>query len=487
MSHPVENLDPKVVWKYFDRIRQIPHGSRNEAALAAAVVKWAEAAGCPVTRDATGNVLVRVAASRGCEKAPIVVLQGHLDMVCEKNSDKTFDFEKDPIVLVRDGDWIRADGTTLGADNGIGASIALSLMEDKTAKHGPLELLFTVDEETGLNGANGLEPGFLEGKLFVNLDSEEAGVFYVGCAGGRDTSIRLPISRAPIQKGSVAYRVDVKGLRGGHSGLDIVLNRGNAIRLVARTLAAAPNAAQVRLAAIEGGDKHNAIPREAWATVVIPADAAAAFERVCAEQLAGFRTEFASAEPELALTAVREAQAPADAMDDASTRTAIGLLLALPHGVLAMSRDLPGLVETSSNVARVRTEAGAVALLTSSRSSNGSALNAVVGQIASICGLAGAAAEPNKGYPGWQPNMESRLLAVARKVWAEEAGAEPQITAIHAGLECGIIGEKYPGMDMLSFGPTIRWPHSPAECVSIESVGKVAEFTRALLAAFAAV
>jgi dipeptidase D len=482
MSYSVENLEPKVVWKYFERIRQIPHGSRNEAALAAAIVRWAEEAGCAVQRDATGNVLVRVAASRGRENAPVAVLQGHIDMVCEKNSDKAFDFEKDPICLVRDGDWIRADGTTLGADNGIGVAIALSLMEDAKAQHGPLELLFTVDEETGLNGANGLEPGFVTGKLFVNLDSEEEGVFYVGCSGGRDTAIRLPIARAPLPAGQAAVRIDVKGLRGGHSGLDIVLNRGNAIRLAARVVSAAAGAMPVRLVAIEGGDKHNAIPREATATVAIPAASVAELEKICAAQLAGFRTEFAAAEPELALTALREGKAPSDAMDEASTLKVVALVLGLPHGVLAMSRDLPGLVETSSNMARVRTEAAALDILTSSRSSNGSALDGVIGQIAAVCRLAGASAAPNKGYPGWQPNMESRLLAVAKGVWIKEFGQEPKFTAIHAGLECGIIGEKYPGVDMISFGPTIRWPHSPAECVSIATVGRVAEFTKALLA-----
>jgi dipeptidase D len=485
MSYSAENLEPKVVWKYFERIRRIPHGSRNEAALVEALLAWAEEAGCAAQRDATGNVLVRVAPSRGCEKAPVVVLQGHLDMVCEKNSDKVFDFEKETISFVRDGEWIKADGTTLGADNGIGVAIALSLMEDKTAHHGPLELLFTVDEETGLNGASGLEPGFVTGKLLVNLDAEEEGVLYVGCAGGRDTLTRLPISRGPTPAGHVAFRVGVRGLRGGHSGLDIVLNRGNAIRLVARTLLAAADAIQIRLAAIEGGDKHNAIPREAWAVVAVPADGAAAFERICAEQLVGFRTEFASAEPELALTAAREAKAPTDALDEVSTRAVARLLHALPHGVLAMSRDLPGLVETSSNVARVRTEADALTILASSRSSNASALDGVISQIRSIDALAGASVEPNKGYPGWQPNMESRLLATALETWTKEFGETPRITAIHAGLECGIIGEKFPGTDMLSFGPTIRWPHSPAECVSIATVGRVAQFTRALLKALA--
>jgi dipeptidase D len=485
MSHPVDDLDPQSVWKYFERIRRIPHGSRNEAALAEAVTVWAKEAGCAAVRDAVGNVLVRVPASQGREKAPVVVLQGHLDMVCEKNTEKVFDFDKEPISFVRDGEWLKADGTTLGADNGIGVAIALSLMEDKVAEHGPLELLFTIDEETGLNGANGLEPGFVTGRLFANLDSEEEGVFYVGCSGGRDSLTRLPIRRGPIAKGHAAYRLELRGLRGGHSGLDVVLNRGNAIRLLARTVLAASESMPIALAAFEGGDKHNAIPREAWAVVTVPVDAAAAFERRCGELLAGFRTEFAAAEPELSLSAVRVAALPADAFDAASTLAVARLVLALPHGVIAMSRDLPGLVESSSNVARLRVEGDAVTILCSTRSSNASALEGVIAQILSIGALAGAEVTPSKGYPGWQPNMESPLLAVARGVWSREAGAEAKITAIHAGLECGIIGEKYPGIDMISFGPTIRWPHSPAECVSIPTVGRVAKFTRTLLRALA--
>jgi dipeptidase D len=486
MSYSVENLAPETVWKYFDRIRRIPHGSRNEAALAAAVVGWAKDAGRDVVRDAVGNVLVRVPASKGKEKAPVVVLQGHLDMVCEKNSDKVFDFEKDPISFVRDGDWIRADGTTLGADNGIGVAMALAIMEDPDAVHGPLELLFTVDEETGLNGASGLGPGFVTGRAFLNLDSEEAGVFYVGCAGGRDTVTRLPLSKGPIAAGSKVCRVDVRGLRGGHSGLDIIQNRGNAIRLLARALDAAARAMPLALVALEGGDKHNAIPREAWAAVALRKEDAAAFAKLCAEQLAAFRTEFASAEPDLALATTEPSQAPAEALTEGTTRAALRLLLALPHGVLAMSRDLPGLVETSSNLARVRTEKDELVVLASSRSSNASALNGVVGQIVSIGELAGATATPNKGYPGWQPNMASPVFAAARSVWEKEFGEAPKYTAIHAGLECGIIGEKYPGMDMLSFGPTIQGPHSPEERVSIAAVGRVYSFTRALIAALAA-
>jgi dipeptidase D len=482
MSYSVENLAPKNVWKYFDRIRSIPHGSKNEAALAQAVVEWAKEANREVLRDAAGNVLVRVPATKGREKAPIVVLQGHLDMVCEKNSDKLFDFEKEPLSLLRDGDWIRADGTTLGADNGIGVAIGLAMMEDQDATHGPLELLFTIDEETGLNGASGLEPGFVVGRTFLNLDSEEEGVFYLGCAGGRDTITNLPFKSAPTPGGYAAFRVEVKGLRGGHSGLDIVQNRGNAIRLVARALSSAAAAMPLSLVALEGGDKHNAIPREAWATVAVRSTDAEAFSRLCKAQIEAFRTEFASAEPELSLTTATLAQPPKDSMTDQSTRAVLGFLLALPHGVLAMSRDLPGLVETSSNLARVRTEVGELVVLTSSRSSNMSSLNGVVHQIAAIAELSGGTPNPNKGYPGWQPNMSSKVFASAKRVWEKEFGAEPRFTAIHAGLECGIIGEKYPGMDMLSFGPTICGPHSPEERVSIPTVERVYIFTRALLA-----
>jgi dipeptidase D len=482
MSYSVENLAPQAVWKYFDLIRAIPHGSRNEAALAEAVMGWAKAAGREAVRDAVGNVLVRVPASRGKEKAPTIVLQGHLDMVCEKNSDKIFDFEKDAISFVRDGDWIRADGTTLGADNGIGVAMGLALMQDADAVHGPLELLFTIDEETGLNGASGLEPGFVKGKTFLNLDSEEEGVFYVGCAGGRDTITRLPVARGLVPNGFVGLRVEIKGLRGGHSGLDVIQNRGNALRLLARTLSRAAEAMPVSLAALEGGDKHNAIPREAWATVAVRAEDEARFGGLCAEQLAAFRTEFSSAEPELSLASVRLPQAPKEALTDGAAGAALRLLLALPHGVLAMSRDLPGLVETSSNLARVRTETDALVVLTSSRSSNASALNGVIDQIAATAQLAGAAPTPNKGYPGWQPNMTSPALAAAKRVWEKVHGAVPKFTAIHAGLECGIIGEKYPGMDMLSFGPTIRGPHSPEERVSIPAVERVFAFTKALLA-----
>jgi len=401
-------------------------------------------------------------------------------MVCEKNSSKEFDFEKDAIELVRDGDWITADGTTLGADNGIGLAMGLALMEMPDAVHGPLEILCTVDEETGLNGANGLKPGFVDGKMLINLDSEEVGVFYVGCCGGRDTDFSLPLTTTKPNADYTTYKVVVKGLRGGHSGLDIAQNRGNAIRLLARALLAASRDTSLALSSITGGDKHNAIPREAEAVIQFaPADKDK-ISGIFDSYLEGFKTEFAAAEPELTME-MTETKAPAMVLLEDSGMKALSLCLAIPHGIVAMSRDMVGLVESSTNMARVRTEEKALTILTSSRSSVRSAVDGIIDQMVAVGELAGATVEPTDGYPGWQPNMESKLLALGKKAWTEKFGEEPTFTAIHAGLECGIIGEKYPGMDMISFGPTIENPHSPDERVSIPTVEKTFNFLESLL------
>ncbi len=484
MSYSVESIEPKPVWKYFDEIRKIPHGSRNEEQLGKAIVSWAKAKGCKTDTDEVGNILIRINASPGFEDAPTMVLQGHIDMVCEKNSDKEFDFEKDSIVLVRDGDWITADGTTLGADNGIGVAMGLALMEMPDAVHGPIELLFTTDEETGLNGANNLKPGFVKGKMLINLDAEVDGVIYVGCSGGRDCNLSLPITRTDSTPGHACLDLVLKGLRGGHSGLDIIRNRGNAIRLLARAINAGMGIAEINLISIEGGDKHNAIPREATARIQLPAGDVDKVKAVFAEQLEGFRSEFASAEPDLDLV-VTSTDLTARVFTEDSTKKAIRMVIAVPHGLLAMSRDLKGLPDTSSNMARVRTTDDALTMLTASRSPNRSALNAVIERLTAIGELAGASVKPSVGYPGWQPNMESELLAFCKKTWTEKYGAEPKLTAIHAGLECGIIGEKNPGMEMISFGPTIENPHSPDERVSIPTVARIFEFTLTLLSAIA--
>jgi dipeptidase D len=480
MSNPLSDLEPALVWSYFGAICEIPHGSGNERALGEQVIAWAEEKGCTAEMDQTGNVVIRVPATAGCEQAPTVVLQGHLDMVCEKNSDTVFDFEKDPIRPLRDGDWITADGTTLGADNGIGVAMGLALLELPDAVHGPLELLFTVDEETGLNGANGLEPSFLSGKLMINLDSEEDSMFYVGCAGGRDSNIALPITREPATAGHECCTIRVMGLRGGHSGLDIVYNRGNAIRLLARAIEVASRDIDLQLATIEGGDKHNAIPREATAVVQLAAGSGAALKQTLTEQLDGFRTEFAAAEPDLTLT-IDAVDPPPEVLSGDSSTEVLKLIQAIPHGVIAMSRDIVGLVETSTNLARVRSGKEALEMLTSTRSSVASALDGVTAQIRAVGELAGANVETSTGYPGWQPNLDSELLALGKQVWAGLYGAEPAFAAIHAGLECGIIGEKFPEMDMLSIGPTIENPHSPDERVEIPTVGRAFAFVTALL------
>jgi len=484
MSYPVDSLEPKLVWKYFDKIRQIPRGSKNEAAIGEAVIAWAEEKGCETDRDEVGNVVIRVPASKGYENAPTVVLQGHLDMVCEKNADKEFDFEKDPIVLVRDGDWITADGTTLGADNGIGVAVGLAFLEMPDAVHGPLEILSTVDEETGLVGAQSLKSDFLKGRMLFNLDSEEDGIFYVGCAGGRDSTLRLPVEMESPSAGMVALEIQIKGLRGGHSGLDVAQNRGNAIKLVARALRAASAELELGLASIGGGDKHNAIPREAAAVVVIPKGKEDELKRVLDRQLAGYIDEFVSGEPDLSLTASPTAM-PEKVFTDATRQRAMQLVLGIPHGVLSLVRGMEGLVETSSNMARVRLEGDKLSILCATRSAVASALDGVIAQIEAVGQAVGAEVEVAKGYPGWMPNLDSKMLATAKQVWKDVHGEDATFTVIHAGLECGLIGEKYPGMDMISLGPTIESPHSPDEQLLIPTVERFFDFVKAFLASLA--
>jgi dipeptidase D len=395
-----------------------------------------------------------------------VILQTHLDMVGEKNKDVAHDFERDPIRPRVDGEWVRASGTTLGADNGIGVAAALAAATDPAVAHGPLELLFTLDEETGLTGASQLDPAILTGRLLLNLDSEEDGTIFVGCAGGEDTIIDLAVSwTAPTAREGI--RLEVSGLKGGHSGLNIVENRGNALKLAARILDAAVEAGvALELASISGGSKHNAIPREAEATL---AGDRAGLAAIAGGSLAAFRTELAGIDDGLEVS-VTEAPVPARVLTGADRDRLLRLLVALPHGVLAMSRDIPGLVETSSNLAVVAVRGDAVHVATSSRSSIASSLAGVLDGIRAQARLAGASFERRDGYPGWQPNLESKTLAVVRSVYEKRWGKEPHVTAIHAGLECGLLGERVPGLDMVSFGPQIEGAHSPDERVHVPSV-----------------
>lgn len=478
----VSELQPVAIWSYFDQILTIPRGSKKEEKAREFVIAVAERLGLEYTVDETGNVVVRKPASGGSRSTTPTILQSHLDMVQEKNSDVQFDFDSDAIRPVLDGEYLRADGTTLGSDNGIGVATMLAIMEDQDLTHGPLELLFTIDEETGLTGAGGLGDGLLEGRRLINLDSEEERVLTIGCAGGADSHLHLAVDRSAVEEGSSAISVRVAGLKGGHSGVDIHLQRGNAIKILARALHASTLAEPVRIALFSGGNAHNAIPREVSAVVVVPTanGIPTIVKETLTSELEASAAELAAVDPGMSFE-VADAPLPADALTESSTRELLSLVTALPHGVMAMSNDIEGLVETSTNLAVVREAEGRAFVLMSSRSSVMSALEALRQRIRSFAYLSGADLEEKDGYPAWQPDVSSPLLQVVKDVHERIAG-EAEIGAVHAGLECGIVGEKYPGMDMISFGPQIDFPHSPDERVKVPSVGEFYEVLTAVLA-----
>ena len=480
----VSSLEPKPLWNHFDTILTIPRASKDEERMRQHVLGAATRAGCDHTVDRAGNVVVRKPASAGHEAAPVTILQSHLDMVQEKNADVAFDFRTDAIVPRRNGEHLYATGTTLGSDNGIGVATMLAVMDSTDLVHGPLELLFTIDEETGLTGAAQLDADLLAGRRLINLDSEEEGILYVGCAGGGDMRLSLGVTPAGTGSDDRAVTVALRGLKGGHSGCDIHLQRGNAVCLLARALWAAHAGTPFRLARLEGGSAHNAIPREAFATIVA---GAADVERVTAAVQAEFeaaRDEYRSVDPGMTL-AVGDAGDAGPAWDAETTTTVLRLISSLPHGVEAMSYDIAGLVETSNNVATVTGSNGSLVITTSSRSSIDAALDALRRRIRATGELAGAEVDVRPAYPGWKPNLGSQVLEVVKRVHAEELGSEPEVAAIHAGLECGIIGKKIPGMDMISFGPVIEAPHSPDERVHIDSVGRFYRLLTATLAELA--
>lgn len=486
----VAELEPQALWKHFDALLAIPRPSKQEERARRYVLELAQRRGFRHREDATGNLVVEKPASPGKEGAPIVVLQGHLDMVTEKNSGTVHDFERDPIVPRRDGDWIKATGTTLGADNGIGAAALLALMEgDMEADdlvHGPLELLFTVDEETGLTGVLALDPEAiaLRGRLLLNLDSEEEGSVTVGCAGGAASRMALPLDTAPAPEGTVALDVKLSGLKGGHSGVEIHLQRGNAVKLLSRVLLTAAQQTPFHLTAFQGGNKHNAIPREATARVAVPAGGRDAFTAAAEREAAAIRDEIRTVDPDLTIE-ITEAEPSDRVWTSEATRKVLDLLNALPHGVQVMSNDIPGLVETSLNLATVAASNGDLSVLISLRSSVASAMRDSKRRVRAFAELAGAGVTETEGYPGWKPNLDSPLLATFRKVHERVAGSDPKLEAVHAGLECAVLGHKFPGMDMISFGPIIKGAHSPDERVKINSVGRFYGLLKELLAELA--
>jgi dipeptidase D len=480
MSTAIEGLKPELVWKYFAEIAKIPRCSKHEGAMVKYVLETAKRLGLEAKADKFGNVVARKPASPGREQAGSIVLQGHLDMVCEKNNDTVHDFAKDPIELVRKGNMMMANGTTLGADNGIAVATNMAIMEDRTLQHGPLEFLFTVDEETGLTGASNLGSDFLVSKTLLNLDSEEEGAVYVGCSGGKNTlaSWKLALERQPA--GTVAAELKVGGLRGGHSGLEIDKNRGNSIKIMTRVLVALGNLG-ARMTSLKGGNKHNAIPREADALVFIPKKKWNDAVKLVLTFQEVVRAELGQVDPDLVITLTVKKGKKAKVMKKAMQKKLLQTLSALPHGVIKMSSDIAGLVETSTNVATIKTTKKAVEMGTSQRSSVASEIMDICATVASAFDLGGATVTQTDGYPGWKPNMDSPVLKVAKETYRSLHGKEPLVKAIHAGLECGIIGERYPGMDMLSFGPTLEGVHSPDEKIHIDTVQKYWDFLLGIL------
>jgi dipeptidase D len=468
MIPALANLEPKPVWKHFDRLAAIPRASTKEAAAREYVRALATKLGLESVQDNAGNLVIRKPARPGREGAPMALLQGHLDMVCEKNEGTVHDFDVDPIKVVRDGDWLKADGTTLGSDNGVGVAAALAVMESDDIEHGPLEFVFTIDEESGLTGAAEFPGGLLKSKYFLNLDNEEKGTLCIGCSGGIKTTARRKVKLHPASAGS-AWRIKVSGLKGGHSGVDIHEGRGNALRIMGGVLQVLLNRIPIEIAGVNGGSAQNAIPREAAALVVLDPAGENELKSLVATAEAGYKTDLGGFDSGLQIT-VEKAERPAGVLDASDAKQTVALLASLHHGVLAMSPDVAGLVQTSTNLATITTKGDVVEIVTSQRSAIESSMLAAARMVATVCGLAGFEVEHTGKYPGWKPEPNSEIVRKLQEVHKKLFGEPAKLIAMHAGLECGVIGEKYPGMQMVSFGPTIVGPHSPNERVQISSV-----------------
>jgi dipeptidase D len=481
MQNAIEGLEPKLVWKYFAEVASIPHPSKHEERIAAYVMETAKKLGLAAKQDKVGNVIVKKPASAGMEGRKCLCLQGHLDMVGEKNSDKEHDFLKDPIEIVRKGNTLMANGTTLGADNGIAVATNLAIMEDRSLKHGPLEFLFTIDEETGLTGASNIDPAGLVSKTLLNLDSEEEGAIYVGCSGGRDTLGTWKVDFENPPAGTIAVGLKVAGLRGGHSGLEIDKNRGNAVKILNRVVIELAEVG-ARLSSMEGGNKRNAIPRECNAVLFIPKKNISKAMTLVGKMNSIIKGENSTIEKELAISITEmPGTKKGKVIKKPQQKKLCQTISALPHGVIKVSADIPGLVETSTNVAVISTTKKAVVLATSQRSSVATEIDEICQTVRAVFELGGASVEQSDGYPGWKPNLDSPVLKTAKSAYKNLYGKEPEVKAIHAGLECGIIGERFPGMDMISFGPTLEAVHSPDEKIYIDSVGKFWRFLLEIL------
>jgi len=471
----LSQLKPTQVWENFEAICNIPHPSKKEEKITKFMKEFGEKLGLKTIVDGVGNVIIKKPATPGMENRQGIVLQGHVDMVPQKNSDKVHDFEKDPIIPRIDGEWIKATGTTLGADNGLGVAAAMAVMQAKDLVHGPVECLFTVDEETGMTGAFELKTGLLDGSILLNLDSEAEGELYVGCAGGIDASVTYKYKEEPVPANSVAYKLSITGLKGGHSGLEIILGRGNSNKLMNRFFKYAQKNFGIRISTIDGGSLRNAIPRESFATIVVPAANESAFVKAVSTYESIYIKELSGVETDLKFVAEKTAT-PAKVMDQKTQTAMIHAVYACPNGVIRMSDSMPGLVETSTNLAIIKAEKGKIEIACLLRSSVDSAKDDLAEAVESTFTMSGAEVLLEGAYPGWKPNMKSAILKAASEVYQNKFGKVPDIKAIHAGLECGLLSGVYPNLDMLSFGPTICFPHSPDEKANIPSVQKFWDF-----------
>lgn len=480
MNKDLQQLQPERLWHYFLEICKIPRPSKKEEKIAAYISDFAARHNLQCKIDETGNVLVRKPATPGFEHKKGVILQSHLDMVCEKNSDTVHDFDNDPILPWIDGNWVKAKGTTLGADDGIGIAAALAILESDTIQHGPLEALFTMDEETGLTGAFALKPGQLEGRILINLDSEDEGQLFIGCAGGKDTVATMPLETEEVPAGHVAYKVSLTGLKGGHSGDDINKGLGNAVKLMNRFLWNARDMFEIALADFNAGNLRNALAREAFAVFTIPLGSEKSLLAYVDDFHNDIKNELRVTEPDL-LFQIEPAKLPDHVLNSALQADLLDALYACPHGVIAMSREIPNFVETSTNLASVKFEDKKIVITTSQRSSVESSKKDVADMVASVFYLMQADVVHSSGYPGWKPNPDSEVLRISVDAYRRLFSQEPEVLAIHAGLECGLVGAIYPGMDMVSFGPTIKGAHSPDERLDIASTVKFWELTLEVL------
>jgi dipeptidase D len=479
MTFALAELEPALLWERFSELTRIARPPKHEELAAEHVRAWAESRGYDASRDAEGNVVVRVPASAGREPADTVVVQSHLDMVCERDPDSAFDPRDGRIDVQVDGDWVFANGTTLGADNGIGVAAALAVADEATVAHGPLELLFTVSEEQGLDGAKALDPSLVSGRVLLNLDGTSDESLTVGCAGSDHTFVRLPLEPTPVDPADVVLEITLSGAKGGHSGGDIAVGRTNAIKALGRVLAAAFDATPFRLAHFEGGVSRNAIPRVARAVVALRANDVSAFRAAVEVEVASVRRQYAGTDDGFAVD-----QAPADtgvAADTETTRRALDLVNGLPTGVVAMSPSLPGVVETSISLTVAATEDDTLVLASMARSSNASALDELLRRVESISRLGGTAIEVRRSYPPWEPLLDSRLLATARSTFERLFGTAPGLAVVHGGLECAVLGERLRGVEMISIGPEIVGPHAPGEKVRISSAQRFYRLLGALL------